>query len=139
MRRRVLLAAAILMLAAAWLPAQKDRGKRDKDKDKPPDLEIIELKFRRDDKVISVDGRVRNVSAKPMKGILLFIELLESDQKMISRLTAEVTKDLVAPGEDASFEAQTKDLARAVGARVDAEDVDGRYFKIDKPGPYQIE
>ena len=48
MRRRVLLAAAILMLAAAWLPAQKDRGKRDKGKDKPPDLEIIELKFRRD-------------------------------------------------------------------------------------------
>jgi hypothetical protein len=33
----VLLAAAILMLAAAWLPAQKDRGKRDKGKDKPPD------------------------------------------------------------------------------------------------------
>jgi len=137
MRRRVLLAAAILTSAAAWLPAQKDRGK--KDKGKTPDLEIVELKFSRDDKVIAVEGRVRNISAKPMKGIVLFFELLESDKKMISRLSAEVTKDVVEPGEDASFDTQTKDLARAVGARVDAEDVDGRYFYVDKPGPYEIE
>ena len=113
--------------------------RREKDKEKPPDLEIIELKFNRDDKVITVDGRVRNISAKPMKGIVLFFELLDADKKMISRLTAEVTKNLVAPGEDESLETQTKVQARAVSVRVDAEDVDGRYFRVDKPGPYEIE
>ena len=86
-----------------------------------------------------MEGRVRNISAKPMKGIVLFFELLESDKKMIVRLSTDVTKDPVEPGEDASFDTQTKDIARAVGARVDAEDVDGRYFKVDKPGPYQID
>lgn len=137
MRGRVLLAVSILLCAAAWLPAQKNRGK--KDKDKPPDIEIVELKVRRDSKLITVDGRVRNISAKPMKGMVLYFEFLESDNKMISRMIAEVTKDSVPPGEDASFETQTKDQARAVAMRVEAEDADGRYFSVDKPGPYEIE
>ena len=136
MRRRMLLP---LALAAPWLSAQKEREHGSKDKNKAPDLEIIELKVRREEKTISVEGRVRNISAKPMKGIVLFFEFLESDHKMISRMIAEVTKDLVEPGEDASFETQTKDQSRAVALRLDAEDSEGRYFKPDKPGPYQIE
>jgi hypothetical protein len=136
MRRRVL-AAALMLAGAAWLPAQKDRGK--KDKDKPPDLELLDFKVRREDKTISVEGRVRNISAKPMKGAILFFEFLESDQKMISRMIAEVTKDAIPPGEDASFETQTKDQSRAVSVRLDVEDRDGRYFKLDKPGPHDIE
>ena len=112
-------------------------GRGKKDKEKPPDLEIVELRIRREEKLITVDGRVRNISAKPMKGVVLFFEFLEADRKMISRMIAQVTKDLVAPGDDGSFETQTKDQARAVGVRVDAEDIDGRYFVVDKPGPYE--
>ncbi|MCC6537317.1 MAG: hypothetical protein IT162_07200 [Bryobacterales bacterium] len=131
-------AAAILPLAAqAQVGQRAGRGK--KNKDAPPDLEIAELKIRRDGKLITVDGSVRNISAKPMKGVVLFFEFLEADNKMISRMIAEVTKAVLAPGEDAAFETQTKDQSRAVGVRVDAEDIDGRYFKVDKPGPYEIE
>ncbi len=128
----------MLLAAVTWAPAQRGRNK-EKDKGKPPDLELVELKIRRDEKVITVDGRVRNISSKPMKGVVLFFEFLESDHKMISRMIAEVTKDVVAPGEDASFETQTKDQSRAVAVRVDAEDADGRYFLVNKPGPHEIE
>ncbi len=139
--RRVLIVVAILLAASAWTLGQKERrpSAGSKDKNKPPDLEIVELKIHRGEKVITVDGRVRNISAKPMKGVVLFLEFLESDHKMISRMIAEVTKDPIAPGEDESFETQTSDQSRAVAVHVDAEDVDGRYFKVDKPGPHQIE
>jgi len=128
----------LLAVFAAWLPAQRKRD-ANKDKEKPPELEIVELKARRDEKNITVDGRVRNISGKPMKGIVLYFEFLEGDNKMISRMIAEVTKDEIAPGDDASFETQTKAQARAISIRVDAEDSGGRYFRIDKPGPYEIE
>ena len=138
--RRAMLFAAILLAVGAWLPAQKERrAAAAKDKNKPPDLEIVELKIHRDEKIITVDGRVRNISAKPMKGVVLFFEFLESDNKMISRMIAEVTKDTIAPGGDEPFETQTKDQSRAVSVRVDAEDIDGRYFKLDKTGPFEIE
>lgn len=144
MRRGVVFTAFILMLLAIalGLPALAQKGKRDakgKEKEKPPEIEVIELKIARDGKVVNVDGRVRNISAKPMKGIVLFFEFLESDGKMISRMIADVTKEVVPPGGDSGFETQTKDQSRAVSVRVDAEDVDGRYFRVDRPGPYEIE
>lgn len=126
-----------MLAGAAWLPAQKERGK--KDKNKLPDLELVDFKVRRDDRNFTVDGRVRNISAKPMKGMILFFEFLESDQKMIGRMTAEVTKDELAPGEDAAFETQTKAQARAISVRLDAEDLDGRGLRLDRPGPHEIE
>ena len=137
MRSGVLFLVAMLLGTAVWAPAQKGRGSRDKDK--PPELEIIEFSVRRDEKVIVVDGRVRNISDKPLKGIVLYFEFLESDNKMISRMIADVTKDVVGPGEDAAFETQTRDQSRAVFLRLDAEDGHGRFLLPDKPGPYEIE
>lgn len=128
----------MLLALAAWAPAQKG-PRKENGKAKPPDLELLEFKVRRDEKNIVLEGRVRNLSAKPMKGVVLYYEFLESDNKMISRMTAEVTRDLIAPGEDASFETQTRDQARAISVRVDAEDMGGRLFIVNKPGPYDID
>lgn len=143
MRRGVLSAAVltvcVLAVSLAW-PLLAQKGKRSaKDKEKPPELEVVELRIARDGKLVNLDGRVRNISAKPMKGIVLFFEFLESDGKMISRMIADVTKEVVPPGEDSAFETQTKDQSRAVSVRVDAEDAEGRYFRVDRPGPHEIE
>jgi len=137
--RRGWLAGVAAAPLAVHAQVRQRAGRGKKDKEKPPDLEIVELKVRRDEKLITVDGRVRNISAKPMKGVVLFFEFLEADHKMISRMIAEVTKDAVAPGEDGTFETQMRDQSRAVAVRLDAEDIDGRYFNVDKPGPYEIE
>jgi hypothetical protein len=141
MRRGVLFFIVLLLAGAMGAPAQKGRAAKDKEKDKtrPPDIELLEFEVKRDGKSIVLDGRVRNISAKPMKGVILFFEFLESDNKLISRMTAEVTKTLIEPGDDFAFETQTRDVSRAVSIRVDAEDVDGRYFTVNKPGPYDIE
>jgi hypothetical protein len=50
-----------------------------------------------------------------------------------------VSEVVVRPGEEQFFEAQTVDPVRAVHIRLDAEDKEGRYLKVDKRGPYAIE
>ena len=141
MRRGVLFFIVLLLAGVMAAPAQKGRAAKakDKDKGKTPDIELLEFEVKRDGKAIVLEGRVRNLSAKPMKGVILFFEFLESDNKLISRMTAEVTKTVLEPGDDFAFETQTKDQSRAVSVRVDAEDVDGRYFTVNKPGPFDIE
>jgi hypothetical protein len=97
------------------------------------------LDVRREGAVILLDGTVRNTGTRPFKGIVLFFEFFEPSGKMIVRKTIAVTESLVEPGEEASFEAQTPDIVRAVGYKIDAEEKDGRYLTIDKPGPNVIE
>ena len=70
MRRGVPLLIVILLAAATWSPAQRGRGReKPKGRNNLPELEIIELKVHREEKAITLDGRVRNISAKPMKGV----------------------------------------------------------------------
>jgi hypothetical protein len=45
----------------------------------------------------------------------------------------------VEPGEEGVVEAQTNSQARMVSYRIDAEDKDGRYLTLDRPGPFAIE
>lgn len=133
----------IALLSAAGLALaqerRRSRPKPDKKKPKPPELLLIELKIERGAKTISVDGRVRNNSEKPLEGVVLFFEFMEPGGKTISRMIARVTDGPVPPGDEGEFLTQTPDQARAVHVRVDAEDGKGRYLIVDKPGPHVIE
>jgi hypothetical protein len=137
MDRRTLVA---LLPAAGLATAQERRRPRPRsDPKKPPDLLMVELRVERGDKTITVDGRVRNNSIKPLDGVVLFFEFLEPGGKMISRMIAQVTDAPVPPGDEGEFLTQTPDQVRAVHVRVDAEDAKGRYLVLDKPGPHVIE
>jgi hypothetical protein len=136
-RYRVPFALAIVLIAAcALLAADK---KRSKDKNKPPDVEIVSLKIQREERNIALEGVVRNNSPKPMKGLVLFFEFLEFNGRMISRMKTEVSEEMLQPGEEAEFLTQTPDQVRAVDIRLEAEDRDGRNLLINKPGPHRIE
>ena len=128
---RWVIAVGLVALAAA---AQK-KGKEPK----PPEITVVEFKVRRDAGVVAVEGRVKNGSDKPLKGVVLFFEFLEPSGRMIQRKNTQVTENLVEPGEEGEFTAQTTDPVRAVQVRLDAEDKEGRYLRVDKPGPYTID
>ncbi|MBM3811977.1 MAG: hypothetical protein FJW20_10130 [Acidimicrobiia bacterium] len=128
---------AALLLAIA-IPAQKGRP-RPVPGPKPPEVQLVEIRVHREPRIVAVEGRVRNNSDRSFKGLVLFFEFLESDGKMISRKNTLVTSNPMAPGDDTEFITQTPDQARAVHIRVEAEDKDGRYLRVDKPGPYAIE
>jgi hypothetical protein len=121
----------LCLVAADKKPAPQKQG--------APDVEIQSIKVQREPGLVALEGWIRNCSTKPFKGLILFFEFLESDGKMITRKSTMVSEVVVRPGEEQFFEAQTVDPVRAVHIRLDAEDKEGRYLKVDKRGPYAIE
>jgi len=130
-----LFVALALMTAGAW---QKERARRAKGP-RPPDIAVVTFKVHREPGVVAVEGRVRNNSDRVLKGLVMFFEFLESDGKMITRKNTMVTDTSLGPGDEEEFLTQTVYPVRAVHVRLDAEDKDGRYLRVDKPGPYAIE
>lgn len=129
--------AGCLALALCLVAAEKKRPKAKPEK--PPEVVIVDFKVHRDAGNFAVEGRVRNNSDKPMKGLVLFFEFMEPGGKTISRMNTTVSDTPLEPGDEGEFLTQTPDQVRAVHVKLDAEDKDGRYFTIDKPGPYTIE
>lgn len=134
-------AVAALLVAVALAPVeawQKGRTQRATGP-RPPDIAVVTFKVHREPGIVAVEGRLRNNSDRPLRGLVVFFEFLESDGKMITRKNTMVTNTPVAPGEEEEFLTQTVDPVRAVHVRLGAEDKDGRYLRVDKPGPYAIE
>jgi hypothetical protein len=138
MRRQFFRLTVLLGLAATLGLPQNSKRKKE-DVGRLPDLLIASMEVRREGKVILLDGTVRNTGTRVYKGVVLFFEFFEPGGKMIVRKTIAVTESPVEPGDEASFEAQTPDIVRAVEYKVDAEEKDGRYLTMDKPGPHVIE
>ena len=132
--KRVLVLAFLVALCA-FPQKKKPKGKEQSG----PDLIVVKREVRREQSMIVFDGVVRNGSDHAFKGITLYFEFLDADDKLISRRSIEVTRLAVEPGEEGVLEAQTGAQARMVSYRLDAEDRDGRYLTLDKPGPYAIE
>ena len=127
---------AALLMAAGSAAAQKGKKKKERG---APDLAVTRLKIQREGDHIVLEGKIKNVSLKSLRGMVLFFEFLEFDGKMISRMTTGVSEDDVPPGEEGEFTTQTPDQVRAVSVRLDGEDGRGQYLVLDKPGPYTIE
>ncbi len=131
--------AIMIMLGALALSAAADKKAPKKKAKGAPDLAVIALKIERDDKVVMIEGAVKNISGKPIRGVVLYFEFLEFGGRMISRMKTEATEQVLEDGEEVEFEAQTPDQVRAVDIRVDAEDKSARYLIPDKPGPHRIQ
>lgn len=126
----------VCLLAALPAVAQKNKNKNKKG---AAEVQIISLKIQRDGGTVALEGKVKNVSSKPLRGLVFFFEFLQFDGRMISRMTTAVSEDVMNPGEEGEFTTQTPDQVRAVHVRLDAEDSQGRYLKLDKPGPHVID
>ena len=127
-----------LLLCAGLAASAGQSGKQAK---RAPqfDVQVVEISTHRDSKHILMDGRLRNSAGKPLRGLVVFIEFLESGKKMISRMQTVVVEGEMAPGEEGEFHVQSPDQVRAVYYLLEVEDTQGRYLRLDKPGPYVIE
>jgi hypothetical protein len=138
MRRAVLLLLVPALVAAAGVAAAG--GKKPKKK-KTNVVGIVELTVVRvtDNKVITVDGRVRNLDDEPLEALTLVFHFLGPDGDQVTQSSGQVSSDVLAPGEEAEFHWQMSDHPRAVEVRVEATGRQGFELKLDKPGPYAVE
>jgi hypothetical protein len=129
-----------IVLLGLWLAAAVvgDSPKRKAKEEKPPEIVLTKIAVTRDASVVRVDGLVKNTAGKAVRGVVLYFEFLDSDGRMITRKSITVIDDELEDGETEEFMAQTPNPPRAIRIRLDAEDSQGRYLRVDRPGPYPI-
>ncbi len=128
-RRSLLLTAATCATAAF---AQKKEGK-------PPEIELSECAVKRQEDLVVLDGRVKNVSEKPVKRLAILFDFLSSEQRVLTTKRGEIEAEVLAPGEDADFHSQIEAPARATHYRVSFVDGSGRDLRAVKTGPFPID
>jgi hypothetical protein len=129
--RRVLV--ALMVLAAGLGGADKKKAP------KPPDLEVVEAKATRTADSITLDGRVRNTSEKPIAGLVLIFDLIAPGGSVIATQKGPAEDDVVEPGNETTFRVETRDEPRAVQFQVGGEDGTGKELRVVKQGPFSID
>lgn len=125
----LLLLFALLLLPA---PAQK--------KPKPPEIEIVSSRAARQDRVIAVDGRVKNVGEKSIRKIVVSFDFMGADDRVLTTKHAGIGQEELAPGEETDFSLQLEDTPKAAYFRVKMlEDGSGRELRFLEPAKQAIE
>ena len=127
--------AVLFLLPLLALAAEKQK------KLKPGIAEVVEISVRRsaEERVIAIEGRVRNSGQKAIKGLTLVFSIVAPGGEEVSRQHGSIEDDLLEPGDESEFHWQMPDHARGVQVRVAASNHDGFEVAVEKPGPYVIE
>jgi hypothetical protein len=131
MRRAFVL---LLALASLWCDAGQKRKPP-----KPPEVRVIEVIARRTEGLITIDGRVGNCGAKPIRRLTLLFHLRAPDGQVITTQRGLLEEEVLAADEESAFHWQMRDHARAVELMVGAVDASDNDLVVDRPGPYPVE
>ncbi len=125
--------ALLLVLALSLLGADKKKAP------KPPDIEVLEAAAHRSDGKISLVGRVRNSSLRPIQGLVLVFDFMAPGRQVVTTQKGGIEEEVLDAGGEASFHMELNEPPRAVEFQVNAVDEGGRDLRVAKPGPFPIE
>lgn len=129
--------------AALWLAALATlcfaEPQKRKSPPPPPAVQILQLAAHRSEGLVTIDGRLRSLAARPLEGLELVLEFETTDGKVITRQRGAIEPDPLPPGEEAEFRWQMRDHVRAVSFRIHAVERAGREVIVRNAGPHYIE
>jgi len=114
-------------------------GARAQKQKKPPDVQIVETKAVRDTTKITVDGRVKATSEKPLRGLVIVFDFRSPEKEVVTSQKTVIQEDTMASGNDGVFHAEMVDAARAVKYTIRAFDMHEKELRVANPGPYIVE
>ena len=120
--------AALLFLALFAAVAQKKA-----------DVQILETKAVREGAKISVDGKVRVIGEKPLRGLVIVFDFRSPEKEVVTSQKAVIDEDTLETGREGVFHSEMADSARAVRYTVRAFDNHDRELRVANPGPYPVE
>jgi hypothetical protein len=82
----------LLVSIAAAVPGQK------KPDEKKLDVQVLELKAKQSQRQLALDGRVRAVAPKSIRGLTIFFDFLSDDGTVLASEKTKVDEELLAPG-----------------------------------------
>jgi hypothetical protein len=107
---------------------------------KGPDLEVTETTARVEDRRINIDGTLRNLTPRPIKKLMVFYEVLDSDRNVLTKQNGLTEAgNTLEPGEETTFHAQIAWHARSISLRLSFEDASGRELRAENMGPFPID
>ena len=92
-----------------------------------PGVEITEITSTRQEGEVGFEGKIR-VHGKPLEGLILHIEFLDSRGALLSIQKMQIEERLIEPGEEVNFLLGGNDVPRAV--RFEIKVTDGRQMEI---------
>ena len=112
-------------------------GAADKKK-KPPDIQVLEIKARRDGSLVTIDGRLRATGEKPVSRLVLSFDFLASGHSVIVTKKAGIDEDTLQTGDEAPFHVETNCPPKAIEIGVSAFKNGNVELSVENPGPYPI-
>lgn len=125
---------ALLMLASLLSFGQEKRKAR-----KPPDVSVLASAAHRQEGMVGLEGRVKNNSAKPIKGLILLFDFIAPNGQVITTKRGAVDEEILEPEAEADFRVETTDPVRAVHFRIQAEESNGRQLRVEPDEPKAID
>ncbi|MGB9606048.1 MAG: hypothetical protein ACP5U2_05420 [Bryobacteraceae bacterium] len=105
----------------------------------PTAIVIVELAAHRTEGLVTIDGKLRNLAARPLEGLELVFEFETTDGSVVTRQRGTIESDPLHPGEEAEFRWQMRDHVRAVSFRIQAVERGGRVVMVKNSGPHYID
>jgi hypothetical protein len=112
---------------------QSQKGK------KLPDVQVLEAKVRRVEEKVSVDGKVKITSDKPLHGLVLVFDFLDHDNNVLTSQHDEISDELLKNGETPSFHSETLNPPGSIKLKIRAFDGGEKDLRIGNSGPFIIE
>ncbi|SPE25633.1 conserved exported hypothetical protein [Candidatus Sulfopaludibacter sp. SbA3] len=106
---------------------------------KLPDVQVLEAKARRIEDKVSVDGKVRVNSEKPLRGLVLVFDFLDHDNSILTSEKDQVSEDALASGDTPAFHAETLNPPGSIKFKLRAFDGSEKELRIGNGGPFIIE
>lgn len=126
--RSLILCLMVAFLAVAALAAKKS------------DVEVLDVKCRRGEQKVAVDGRLRVTAEKPLRGLVLEFAFLSDSGDVLSTAKTEVTDETLQKDDEESFHAEALNPPGAIQYKIRALSSAGeRELRVANAGPFFIE
>jgi len=129
-------AIALLLVSLFTLAAQQKQKQKQK---KPPDVQVLETRARREDTRITLDGKVRVTGDKPLKGLVSGLDFRSPEKEVVTTQKTVVEEETLEIGREGAYHVEMADTARAVRYEIRAFDFHEKELRVSNTGPFPIE
>lgn len=105
---------------------------------KAPEVQVIEMSARREDDLITIEGRVKNSGAHPLHALIVIFRIEDGHGTTLSTQRLPVDEPILDPGDESELHAQMKDSPYAARFMVLSETGDGKELHVGNAGPFSV-
>ena len=103
------------------------------------DIDVLEVKCRRGEQKVMVDGKLRVTCEKPLRGVVLELAFLSDSGDVLITEKTDVTDETLEKNDEQSFHAETLNPPGAIQYKIRAFDANDRELRVGNAGPFVIE